>query len=145
MSRILRFASKEDFLATLRKQIESDREQILDILMPYPLPEAQQLMKVTSSRLKFFAFTGAVTGFASGLLFTSYTVLSWPLIIGGKPLISIPPFLIIAYILTILFGSLACFVGFLWLARLPELPRLVRDEEPMEDGRFAIVLKGESP
>ncbi len=145
MSRIERFRSKEEFLDALRSNLDEDRESVIDILMPYPLPEAQQLMNPEPSQLKVFAFTGALCGFAFGLFLTIYSVLSWPLIIGGKPLISIPPFLIIAYTLTILFGALASFFGFLWLSRLPRIPALFAAEQWEEDGRFAIVLKADEP
>ena len=50
---------------------------------------------------------GAATGFG----FTSWTNMDWPLIVGGKPMLSIPAFVPIAFELTVLFGALATVIG----------------------------------
>ena len=49
----------------------------------------------------------ALTGTATGFSLTIWTSLKWELITGGKPVVSIPPFVIIAFELTILLGGLA--------------------------------------
>jgi len=56
----------------------------------------------------YFTLVGALTGFTAGYALTIYTHLSWkspPLIVGGKPLVSVIPFFVIAYELTILLGG----------------------------------------
>jgi hypothetical protein len=61
--------------------------------------------------------------------------------VGGKPIVSIPAFVIIAFELTILFGALATLTGFLILAGLPS-PKGIA--EPQEYGnRFAIIVSEE--
>ena len=53
------------------------------------------------------------------------------------------PFLIIAYALTILLGSLATFAGFLFLARLPNVPKILT---PLDYGnQFVIVVETPDP
>ena len=47
--------------------------------------------------------------------------MSYPLVVGGKELISLPPFVVIGYESMILLGALANLVGMLALARLPQL------------------------
>ena len=62
----------------------------------------------------------------------------WPLITGGKALYSIPPFVVIAFELTILFGAIAGMLGFLTLSRLPRLPGLARPATTLaSDPRFS--------
>ncbi|MGZ8432659.1 MAG: quinol:electron acceptor oxidoreductase subunit ActD, partial [Candidatus Deferrimicrobiaceae bacterium] len=70
------------------------------------------------------------------------TTLSWPLIVGGKPIVSVPPFLIIAFALTILFGALSTFAGFLLLSRLPSLQG-IRSEEEYGNAFVILVEDGE--
>jgi hypothetical protein len=91
--------------------------------------------------VRFFALGGGITGLVAGFAFTIYTVKSWPLITGGKPLVSTPAFLIIAYELTILFGALVSFFGFILLARLPALRKIFAPKEEFTN-KFEILVKG---
>lgn len=139
------FDSREEFLQQLRALVDAGSDpQNIDVRMPYYVPEAQQILGARSDRLRFFALFGALAGFGSGLALTIYSVLSWPIIVGGKPIVSLPPFLLIGYLLIILFGALGAFAGFLLLARLPSGRGLAADGEFPE--RFIIVVeKGEGP
>lgn len=73
------------------------------------------------SPVRVFTLIGGILGCALGFAFPIYTVLSWPLITGGKPLISIPPFVVIAFELTILLAALMTVAGFLLLSGLPRV------------------------
>lgn len=131
--------SREEFLERLRALVEGGAAPgAIHVRMPYPVPEAEQILGGGPDQLRFFALAGALAGFGGGLALTIYSVLSWPIIVGGKPIISLPPFLLIGYLLTILFGSLGAFAGFLLLARLPSGRGLAADAEFPE--RFVIVL-----
>jgi molybdopterin-containing oxidoreductase family membrane subunit len=144
MSRRWEFEEKEAFLAKLDElRARGVAPERLRVLTPYPVHEADELLAIRPSRLRFFTLAGAVTGLLLGFAFPILTVLHWPLVTGGKPLISIPPFVVIAFALTILLGALASFFGFLHLTRLPE-PTAVR--EPEEHGnRFVITDLGSDP
>jgi molybdopterin-containing oxidoreductase family membrane subunit len=48
-------------------------------------------------------------------------VLDWPIITGGKAIVSLPPFVVIAFELTILFAALMTVAGFLLSSGLPRL------------------------
>ena len=72
------------------------------------------------------------------MAFTIYTVLSWPLMVGGKPIVSIPAFVIIAFELTILFGALATLTGFLILAGLPSPKGIAGPED--YGNRFVLLV-----
>ncbi|KAF0216829.1 MAG: hypothetical protein FD174_3509 [Geobacteraceae bacterium] len=133
------FESREEFLERLRALIDEGTDpQSIRIRMPYQVPEVMEILGERPDRLRFFALFGALTGFGSGLALTIYSVLSWPLIVGGKPIISLPPFLLIGYLLTILCGSLGAFFGFLLLARLPSGRGLAEGAQFPE--RFVIVV-----
>ncbi|WP_305042056.1 quinol:electron acceptor oxidoreductase subunit ActD [Geoalkalibacter sp.] len=114
------FHDREEFLARLRELRDAGHGwRDLDIHMPFHVHEVDEIFALPPGGVRFFALGGGVLGFAGGLAFVCYTVLSWPLITGGKPIVSVPPFLLIAYLLTILCGSLCAFGGFLLLARRP--------------------------
>src|SRR5262245_20621583 len=71
------------------------------------------------SPVRVFTLIGGLLGCVLGFAFPIYTVLEWPLITGGKAIISIPPFVVIAFELTILLGALMTVVGFLSSSGLP--------------------------
>ena len=122
--------TREEFLERLRALVDGGTApQSIRIRMPYQVPEAGEILGDKPDRLRFFALFGGLAGFGSGLALTIYSVLSWPIIVGGKPIVSLPPFLLIGYLLTILFGSLGAFAGFLLLARLPGAGLLAPDAE----------------
>jgi hypothetical protein len=138
------FDSQEQLLIKLRELVDGGvpREGI-QVLSPHPIEEVDGILREPRSKVKYFTLFGALTGLFVGLAFTIYTVLSWPLMVGGKPIVSIPAFVIIAFELTILFGALATLTGFLLLARLPSPGGIVK---PREYGnRFAIVVEGKEP
>ena len=72
---------------------------------------------VGESRIGFLSLAGAIIGAAAGLLLTIGTSMQWPLITGGQPIISLPPFFVISFELTILFGVIATVLGMLWGVR----------------------------
>lgn len=133
------FDNREQFLERLRALVDGGADpRGIRVRMPYQVPEAGKILGERPDRLRFFALFGGLAGFGSGLALTIYSVTSWPIIVGGKPIISLPPFLLIGYLLTILFGSLGAFAGFLMLARLPSGRELAADARFPE--RFVIVV-----
>jgi hypothetical protein len=136
------FNSEEEFCAKLREVSQSgvDRRKIRTIT-PYFVYELDEIIQAPASNLKFFTLFGAVLGFITGMSLTIYTVLSWPLITGGKPFISLPPFLIIGFEMTILLGGVTSFLGFLLIARLPRIKDMAPDKE--YGNQFVIVVEKE--
>src|SRR5687768_5284141 len=63
------------------------------------------------SSIGFLAFGGAAAGAALGLFLTIHTSTQWPLMTGGQPIVSLPPFFVISFELTILFGVLVTLLG----------------------------------
>lgn len=142
MAAQIEFDDRESFLAKLRELLDDgvSRED-LRVRTPYHVPEAEELLYRRPGRLRFFPLFGGLAGFGGGMALTIYSVLSWPIIVGGKPIISVPPFLLVSYLMVILFGSLSAFAGFLLLARLPGPAAFGRGEEFSD--RFIIVVEKE--
>lgn len=131
------FENEHEFLEKLKELIAEGvaREQI-EVVTPVPVHGADSILGLNKSPLRFFTLAGGLAGLAAGFAFTIYTVKSWPLMTGGKPLISIPPFIIIAFALTILLGALFSFAGFLFLSRLPSAEGIMEPQE--HENRFII-------
>ena len=145
MSRECSYKDKSEFLTKLRNLVgEGVPKKDISVLSPIHVHEVDEILEVRPSKLKFFTFFGALSGTITGFAFTIYTVLRWPLLItGGKPIVSIPPFIIIAFELTILFGAIATFLGFLILSRSPSLKKII---SPKECGNnFLIIVDDGDP
>lgn len=139
MSGIFIYENKKEFLSKLQELVnEGVSPEDISVTMPYHVEEADRILKSRPSVLKYFPLIGAIFGFLAGLGLTVFTSLDWPIMTGGKPVVSIPAYLIIAFEMTILFGALAAFLGFLLLARLPDVRMIISPEE--NDGKFVILL-----
>lgn len=135
------FDTREAFVAKLEELVRSGvPKKSINTFTPYAVHEADELLDRSQSPVRFFTGAGAITGCIFGFAFTIYTVLSWPLVTGGKEIVSVNAFIVIAYELTILFGGLAAFAGFLLLTRLPAFKNIFSDKT--EFGRtFEITVE----
>ena len=107
---------------------------------PFPEHHIEAALGYKESPVRVFTLVGGLTGAATGFAFTIFSVQDWPLIVGGKPLLSIPAFVVIAFELTILFGALSTVIGLFILARIPKFkPHVVYDPE-FTSGRFGLYV-----
>jgi hypothetical protein len=77
-----------------------------------------------------------------GFALCSITHLNWAMIIpGGKPLVSIPAFIIIVFESTVLWGCLFTLVGMLGMTRLPGTNLQIEVQDPrFSDDKFGLVV-----
>lgn len=136
------FDNRHDFVRQLEELMEKGIPAAsVNVYAPYPVHEVEEILKTPVSPLRFFTLIGALSGLIFGALFTSLTSLNWPLIGGGKPIVSLPAFIIVIFELTILFGGVISFIGFLLLSRLPSVRRIVK---PVDHGnQFVIEIHSE--
>src|SRR5262249_12673438 len=80
--------------------------------------------------------SGGLPGPPTGFFLRIWTSLRWELLTGGKATVSIPPFVIIAFELTILLGGLASALAILVLGRLPRLKPSATYDPRFTLGRF---------
>jgi hypothetical protein len=79
---------------------------------PFPSEKIQEALALPKSPIRAWVLTGGIMGALSGFALTIGLSLAWPHYVGGKPIVSIPPFVIIAFELMILFGALSGVAGF---------------------------------
>ena len=108
---------------------------------PYPEHHIEAALGYDQSPVRVFTLVGGLTGTATGFAFTTWTSMDWPLVVGGKPIVSIPAYVVIAFELTVLFGALATVIGLFILSRLPDLkPGVVYDPE-FSAGRYGVYVE----
>jgi molybdopterin-containing oxidoreductase family membrane subunit len=106
--------------------------ELTGVFSPFPCEALHHALGQRRSPVRLWVLLGGLTGCLSGFWLTIGLSLAYPHVTGGMPIVSIPPFVIIAFELTILFGALSGLTGFLVHARVPRL-----DPEPDYDPRFS--------
>ena len=92
-----------------------------EVLTGTPYPEGTFGEAEPIHKLYRFPLIGAACGFIVGLLVTTGSQLAFPLVTGGKPILSIPPMAIVMYEGTMLGAILFTVVGIIFESRLPRL------------------------
>ena len=92
-----------------------------------------------ASAVRLCTLLGALAGCAAGIALPVYAMLAWPLTVGGKPLLSIPPIVVIAFELSMLGAALGGFAGFLALSGLAR-PRGRRPGPRFTADRFGVLV-----
>jgi hypothetical protein len=130
--------SAVDAIGALRKA--GFKRRSIKAYAPVPEHDLEHAMGYHSSPVQFFALVGALTGTATGFALAIFSSMSWPLVVGGKPIVSIPAFVVIAFELTILFGALSTVIGLFINMRLPNLKPLVVYDPQFSAGRFGVYV-----
>ena len=92
-----------------------------EILTGTPYPEGTFGEAEPVHKLFRWPLIGAACGFIIGLILTSGTQLAYPLVTGGKPILSIPPMAIIMYEGSMLGAIIFTVIGIIFESRLPRL------------------------
>jgi hypothetical protein len=116
------------------------RKRSITAYAPVPEHDLEHAMGYHQSPVRVFALVGALTGTATGFALAIFTSMDWPLVTGGKPIVSIPAFVVIAFELTILFGALSTVIGLFINMRLPHLRPLVIYDPEFSAGRFGVYV-----
>ncbi len=114
-------------------------------IAPLPRHEIEELIyEGKPSPVRWFTMTGALFGGTAGFSLASFTHLNWPMIIpAGKPLVSVPAFMVITFEATVLFGCLFTLIGMLLMCRLPSYGLQVEATDPrFSDDKFGIIING---
>lgn len=93
----------------------------MTVYSPTPRHEIEEALESPESPVRIFTLVGAFTGTAAGAAIAIWTSLDWPLITGGKEIVSLPAFSVIMFEVTILLGALSTVAGLFINARLPYL------------------------
>ena len=132
------FATPEEALAAAGK-LKGAGFAAPAVMSPIPLAAAEEVLGKKKSVIKRFTLCGAILGGVAGFALAAGTAVLYLHPTGGRPIIPFPPFLIITYEMTILFGILATVIGFLISARLPAIRERAYVPEAAVD-RFAVAV-----
>jgi hypothetical protein len=110
-----------------------------DVLTGTPYPEGAFGEHVPQHRLFRFPLFGAIIGLTLSVFLTSTTQIVYPLVTGGKPILSIFAMLVIMYEMTMLSAVITTVIGILFESRLPDISMNVYDAR-ITEGLIGVSL-----
>ena len=110
----------------------------LQVFSPVPHHEIEEALHQGPSLVRWVTATGGFLGATGGFTLCWYTIYTWPMVIGGKELYSIPPFTILGYESMILLAGLSNLLGMLALARLPQIKASAPYDPRFQEDRIGI-------
>jgi len=116
---------------------------------PFHIEGLAEAIGMKPTRLPWLVLLGGVVGLVSGYALQHYTsAIAYPMNVGGRPLVSWPAFVPVAFETTILFAALTAVIGMLALNRLPQpyhplfdVPRFAR----ATSSGFFLCIRAEDP
>lgn len=113
--------------------------KIEEVHSPIPSDKILGALKRKKSRVGYFTLAGGVIGFLSGIGLAAYTATQWNLIVSGKPVVALIPFLIVGFEFTILFAVFGNVFGLLVQTNLPEFDSLRLYDQRCSGEHFGIL------
>jgi hypothetical protein len=142
------FGDPEALLSAARRARRAGYER-MDAFSPFPIEGLAEELGFRSKALPLVVLVGGVLGAVGGYLLQYYlNVVDYPINVGGRPIHSIPMFVIVTFELTILVAALFAVLGMLALNRLP-MPYHpvfnVADFALASTSRFFFVIEAADP
>lgn len=81
------------------------------VYSPVPNVEIAEAVGHRVSPVRLWTLLGGLLGCAAGFAMSLWMSYDWPLVVGGKPIGSVIPYVVIAFELTVLFGAGATIAG----------------------------------
>lgn len=104
----------------------------LTVYSAAPNHEIEEALEHKVSPVRLFTLIGGLTGCAAGFAMTIWMSLDWPVLVGGKPIASIPPYVVFGFELMVLMGALSTVLGVILMTAFG-----ARGRQPLYDPRFS--------
>jgi hypothetical protein len=83
------------------------------VYSPIPRHEIEDALAQPVSPVRMFTLIGGIAGCSIGAWLTLWMSGNWPIVVGGKAPLAVPPYVVIMFEMTILFGALTTILGIL--------------------------------
>jgi len=106
------FAQLDTTLDAIKK-LRAGGHTDFTVYSPIPRHEIEDALGQPVSPVRMFTLVGGIAGCSIGAWITLWMSADWPIVTGGKPVGAIPPYVVIMFEMTILFGALSTILGIL--------------------------------
>ena len=124
-------------------KLRQAKPSLMRVFSPIPSHHLEHAIGKPKSRVRAVVLAGGITGVISALALTIGTSWEWNLVVGGKPIVSWPPFIIICFELMVLFGGISAVLSFLFNARVPAFEIAEGYSSRFSQDRFGILVRCE--
>ncbi|MEO6878369.1 MAG: DUF3341 domain-containing protein [Gemmatimonadaceae bacterium] len=118
----------------LKKQKLGD----ITVYTPTPRHEFEHALKHPLSKVRVFTLIFGLCGASFGYWIPVWMSDYWPLVVGGKAIVTWVPFTIIGFELMVLIGSLATAFAMFGLSGIPRLTMTVGYDPRFSSGHFGV-------
>jgi hypothetical protein len=139
-SRLAEFSSPEALVAACRA-LRAEGYVRIEAYSPFAIRGLEEALAVPPSRAPRLIFGAGVSGCTFALLLQWWcNAHDFPLNVGGRPMLSLPAWIPIAFELTVLFAGFTAFFALILGARLPRLSDPI-DASPLRRiDRFLLAI-----
>jgi len=113
--------------------------KLKEVHSPLPSEKIQRALKTKKSKVGYFTLGGGIVGFITGVSLAIFTSVQWNIIVSGKPVVALAPFLIVGFEFTVLFAVFGNILGLLTQTRLPEF-KTIQTYDPKCSGEHFGIL-----
>ena len=136
---IMGLFKNEDNVVSAIQELKQSSYKFIRINTPIPSHKIMDVLKLKKSWVGWFTLCGGILGFIGGFALAIFTATRWNLIVSGKPIVAIIPFVVVGFEATILFSVFGNVIGLLTQTRLPS-NRWLRYYDPRCSGEHFGVL-----
>lgn len=131
----------EHVVVNAARQVRASGFTKLEAISPYPIHAMEEACGIKRSTIPYVTFVSGFFGLAISVAMTYFiSVTDWPLVIGGKPLFSLPAFVPIMFELTVLFAALSSVGAFMFFCGMPKLTPAPPIDKDLTCDKFAIFI-----
>jgi molybdopterin-containing oxidoreductase family membrane subunit len=131
--------SSEDKIAEAIRHLRNSAFTVEQVYSPIASHVIADALKPPKSRVGWFTLAGGITGFITGFLLAIFTATRWNLIVSGKPVEALVPFVIVGFEFTILFAVFGNVLGLISQARLPRFKVCPGYDPAFSGDRFGVL------
>lgn len=128
--------------ATAIRRLHDQGHHDVRLETPAPFPELVEALDRPRSRLDRATLSAALLGTAAGFALCIGTAVAWPLMTSGKPIVSIPPFVIIAFELAVLIGASVNLIALAIMAARGRRRRWFPHDPRFSADRIGVLVVG---
>lgn len=116
---VLGIFDDEDVLLKAVTEVRDSGVKIHEVYSPFPVHGLEHALGYKRTRLPIAAFMFGFLGLSLAITMQTWMLgVDWPMIIGGKDFISLPPFVPVSFELTVLLSSLGMVATFMIVSNL---------------------------
>ncbi len=118
--------------------LKKERLGDLTVYTPTPRHEIEEVIDRGPSRVRLFTLIFGLLGASFGYWIPIWISDYWPIVVGGKAVITWVPFTILCFEVMVLIGGLATVFAMFGLAHIPRLTMTVGYDPRFSSGHFGI-------